>query len=189
MSAKRRISMTTEGKVKMLLSCLLLVSSLVVSIKARNPYVFFGMLFSSFGDFFIAASRGAIYKEKVKEMFNSGVAAFAIAHFAYAYSMFDNSKAKLVQIVFCIVAVFSFCAFLLGLLNKKSATILYAICLIATCVIAFKFSTISGIGYSFFILSDLILALFEEKSPKWQYAIWASYVPAQALILTGFLIS
>ena len=194
MLAKKRIKMTAEGRVKMVLSGLLLVFSLIVTIITREPLVFFGMLFSSIGDFAIADSRGAIYEgEKSKNNFYAGVSAFAFAHLIYGICMcmmgvIKDETSLVIKAVFCILFVSSAIAFLLGLLSNKNATMIYAICLIATWVIAFKFSIVAVIGYSLFIASDLILALFEDKSPKWQYAIWATYVPAQALILASFLL-
>ena len=191
MSTKRKMNMTTEGKVKMLLSVLLLVFALIVSGICKNIFIFFAMFFSSMGDFAIASSRGAIYREKKsKSDFYTGVSAFAFAHLVYVISMlhFKIEMPVFIKIIIGILAVSSFIAYFMGETNNEHCTIPYAICLLSTCCVAFKFSIITGIGYILFLVSDLILALFEEKNQKWQYAIWGTYVPAQAVILTSFLL-
>ena len=194
MSSKNRFVITTEGQVKMVLSILLLLNALITTIEVNNICIFLAMLFSSIGDYSIASSRGAIgpTEEKNKTDFNVGVAAFAVAHVLYTFAMgmkvpFEGTF--VLKLAIAIVFVAACTAFLLGILDSKNATIPYALCLIATAFISFHFGIVTGIGYVLFVASDLILAIFEDKSPKWQYAIWGTYVPAQALIITSFLLA
>ena len=65
----------------------------------------------------------------------------------------------------------------------------YAVCLALNAVNSWSFSTLAGIGGILFLVSDAILSVFEKKSPKWQLAIWFTYVPAQICLLTAILIN
>lgn len=110
---------------------------------------------------------------------------FAWAHFLYtcgtAIATVNTSPVMVIVSAVALFAVTVVVAY-----KEEKATIAYAIILIIAAVNGWTYSWVMGAGYIIFVISDAILAVFENKSPKWQVAIWGTYVPAQALILASF---
>ena len=176
-----------EGKIKLILSFTLFVYSVIISIISKQ--LIMGMFLSMGGDVLIMKSRQLFGNEKDETDFPLGVMLFAYAHMTYTLLMSTNSKIYIGAIILegiCVVMVMVMTSFIYK--TKKYIIFTYAICLVLAAINAWQFHYLAGIGYTLFIASDIILALFEDKNPKWQIAIWATYVPAQILILTSFLL-
>lgn len=174
-----------EGKIKLFFSSSLLLYSILVSIITKNFAPFLAMFFSSMGDIYIMASRGVFCEEK-RNSFKPGVVSFAFAHMVYVTGM--KHEHSIVFVSIAMVALIMV-IYLSVTKNNNSNFVPYAICLITSAVNAWLFSWIAGIGMILFLASDAILSICENKSPKWQIAIWATYVPAQAFLLTAILIA
>lgn len=180
----KKLRINNEGKIKLFLSLSLFAYSLYVTFATKNMGVWYAMLLSTFGDVAIMASRGALTGRK-ERTFNIGVIFFSFAHLAYVGAMFNNE-------ITVIIAVISFIAVALTTWfqprGKTWNFIPYTVALLNAAVNAWLFSWVAGVGMLLFLASDAILSICEERSPKWQVAIWATYVPAQVMILTAILI-
>lgn len=174
-----------EGKIKLFLSFALLGYSFLVSVITKNFLAFLAMFFSTSGDIYIMASRG-VFCEQKKNSFKLGVVAFAFAHIIYIMAMQNEHSIAFVTI--SMTALFMVIC-LTVLKDNNSNFIPYAICIIVNAINAFLFSWIAVAGMVLFLTSDAILSICEKKSSKWQIAIWATYVPAQVLILTSILLA
>ena len=178
------LKINREGKTKLALSLLLVLYALCISIynKTMEPIVI--MLMSCFGDINIMASRGALTGKK-EDTFEAGILFFSMAHFGYVSAMGRKPV--------CMIITMSAVVVIYSLINKrpsgdKLAYIPYTIALVTSAVNAWFYSYIAGIGMILFLISDLVLSIFEDKDPKWQIVIWATYVPAQILMLTALLL-
>lgn len=180
----KKLRLNSEGKMKLFLSLALFAYSVYVTFASKNMGAWYAMLLSTFGDIAIMASRGALTGKR-ERTFNIGVVFFSFAHLAYVGAMFNNE-------ITVVIAVISFIAVaLITWFQPRGKTwnfIPYAIALLNSAVNAWLFSWVAGVGMILFLASDLILSICEEKSPKWQIAIWATYVPAQVFMLTAILI-
>lgn len=174
-----------EGKIKLFFSLSLLLYSILVSIITKNFAAFLAMLFSSMGDICIMASRGVFCEEK-RNSFKLGVASFAFAHLVYVAGMKHEHTIAFISIAMVALVMV---IYLSVTKNNNSNFVPYAICLLTSAVNSWFFSWVAGIGMILFLLSDAILSICEEKSPKWQITIWATYVPAQVFLLTAILIA
>lgn len=174
-----------EGKVKLLLSFTLLAYALYVTAYTNNFFTFVAMLLSTIGDIAIMNSRGCLTGRK-EPTFNVGVCAFSFAHMAYVCAMLNNN-------VTIVIALLSFSVTFVTTLfqpkGKKWNNVPYTVAIFNNAINAWLFGWVAGTGMVFFITSDLILSVCEEKSPKWQIPIWATYVPAQAFLLTALLLN
>lgn len=180
----------TEGIVKLALTFALSIFSLIVAIITRNIFILIGMVLSTGGDIQIMASRDALSTGKNKTQFTKGVVFFAIAHLAYVLSMQETKWWSTIigfEVIFCILVC------IIAILTKMKGNILlnacYAICIIFAVINSWQFHWLAGIGYMFFVISDLILIIFEDKNPKWQIPIWITYVVAQICIISSFLMA
>lgn len=178
------LKINREGKTKLTLSLLLVVYALFISIydKTMEPIVI--MLMSCFGDISIMASRGALTGKK-ENTFETGILCFSMAHFGYVSAMGRNPV--------CMIITMSAVVVIYVLINKrpsgdKLAYIPYTIALVTSAVNAWLFSPLAGIGMILFLISDLVLSIFENKDPKWQIVIWVTYVSAQICMLTAILL-
>lgn len=179
------LKVNQEGKVKLFLSVSVLVYSVYVSIAVNSIFPFIAMFFSSIGDIAIMASRGALTGKK-ENSFDWGVIAFSAAHTVYVYAMREE------RTVFLAIAISLFIAVLILTkikpADKKWNYIPYTLLLFTSFANTWFFAILAGIGMVLFLSSDLILSICEEKSPKWQIPIWATYIPAQILILSSFML-
>ena len=183
---KVRIKINNEGKIKLLLTFSLLAYSICVSIKKSDIGALSFMLFATIADICIMASRGAVTGRKEKEAFNLGIILFTVVHFICSYIM----QTEIIYNIICVAALYVVpIAVWLKPPLDKIAYIPYGIALVSNTINAWHFSIIAGIGATLFVISDAVLAICEERSPKWQILIWATYVPAQILLLTAILLS
>lgn len=180
------LKINREGKTKLTLSLLLVGYALFISIYTKTIEPIVIMLISCFGDINIMASRGALTGKKEENAFENGILCFSLAHFGYVSVMGRNPT--------CMIITMSAVVVIYALINKrpsgdKLAYIPYTIALVTSAVNAWHFSYIAGIGMILFLISDLVLSIFEDKDPKWQIVIWVTYVPAQILMLTALLLN
>ena len=179
-----KLNVNREGKIKLILSLLVLAGSVYVAIAKQNILPFIAMFFSSIGDINIMASRGALTGKKEKT-FDWGVVAFAAAHAVYIYAMGKRP-------VFVVISIVLFVAVLILTIikpeNAKWHFIPYTLILFTSLINSWLFAIIAGIGMVLFLLSDLTLSIFEEKGPKWQIPIWVEYIPAQILMQLALLL-
>ena len=182
----KRLRINREGMVKEFLSLALVIFAIYVAITTKNLFAFFFFSFSNLGDTSIMASRGT-FSGKKKNTFTLGVVFFAMAHVFYILAMKTQYSIILgkVDLILCIFVIIL--SIYPSARNDKLNFIPYAVCLIINVFNACMFSIIAGIGGFLFLASDGILSICEERNPKWQIAIWATYVPAQILLLTSIL--
>lgn len=179
-----KLNVNREGKIKLFFSLAVLVGSVYVSISKQNILPFVAMFFASIGDTAIMASRGALTGKKEKT-FDYGVVAFAASHAVYIYAMGKRPVFVVISIVLFIAVV------ILTKIKPENAKwhfIPYTLILFTSCANAWLFAIMAGIGMVLFLLSDLILSIFEEKNPKWQIPIWVTYIPAQILMQIALLL-
>lgn len=182
---KKRFNINQEGKIKLFLTFSLLAYSIYITILTKNFDVLSCMIFSTLGDICIMSSRGAV-TGKNEKTFGLGVILFSIAHMEYILVMQSTRYIPIIAMVsVCLVIIIS-------TMQKEGAKlnyIPYTVILFCNAINAWFYAPLAGIGMLFFLASDLILSICENRSPKWQIAIWATYVPAQILLLTAILIS
>lgn len=174
-----------EGYVKFLLTALLVEYSAYVGMRALSVTVFLAMFASYFGDIFIMASRGCITGRKEKT-FNYGIISFAAAHLLYILTM-TTSYSLLILLVG--ILMFSVTLFMVLNNDRKYASVFYAVIIILNFINSIFYHPLAMIGMIFFIISDTILAIFEEKNPLWQIPIWITYVTAQVCIITSIFLT
>lgn len=181
-----KVRLTKEGKIKLLLSSLLFVYSIIVSIIKIESYAFLPMLWSMMGDICIMSSRGCIYGGEKTHTFKAGIISFAFAHMTYIAIM--QTK---ISLTFFFISALLFILIVITAMkcNKAVPSAIYAIILILNFVNSIFFNVIATVGLASFIISDATLAKYEEKEEKWQILIWVTYVFAQICILTSLLIT
>lgn len=179
-----KLRINGEGKVKLILSLSLFVYSIIVTTITNNIGPMFAMLFSMIGDISIMASRGVLTGKK-ENTFDVGIVAFAFAHMCYICARDNGDIISMAVALPIFITVFAITLF--QPLGKKWNYIPYAIMILINVINAWQFNWVAGIGGILFIVSDSILSIFEEKDPKYQIAIWITYVPAQILFLTSFI--
>ena len=181
-----KVRLTNEGKIKLLLSVSLLLYASVISIINRNLYAFLPMLWSTIGDICIMSSRGCIFGKEKTNTFKCGIISFAFAHMTYIAVM----QTKISLTFFFIAALlFIFIVITAIKCNKVVPSAIYAIILILNFINSIFFDVLAVVGLASFIISDAILAKYEEENERWQILIWATYVFAQICILTSLLIA
>lgn len=181
----KNLRLNQEGKVKLGFSFALLIFSLGVTLATKNKYVFLAMLCSSAGDILIMSSRGCFGKKE--NQFENGVIAFAMAHLAYMVAMPTYLSDTCLYIALWCFVLIIFLNFNAKIKQGIWICIPYAVCLALNAVNSWSYGTLAGIGGTLFLVSDAILSVFEKKNPKWQIAIWVTYVPAQICLLTAIL--
>lgn len=181
---KLKLRINGEGKIKLFLSIALFLYSIIVTIITSNIGAMFSMLFSMIGDISIMASRGALTGKK-ENTFDVGIVAFAFAHMCYICARDNGDIITMAVALPIFITVFAITLF--QPLGKKWNYIPYAVMIVLNVINAWQFNWLAGVGGILFIISDSILSIFEKKEPKYQIAIWITYVPAQILFLTSFL--
>lgn len=182
---KLRLKINSEGKSKLLLTTLMLIYSAIVTGITEWVYlVVLPMFASTIGDIMIMASRGCCTGKK-QNSFEFGIIAFGAAHLLYIAMMNTQISLKLLLIGFLLYAVTAVLA-----INKKrtAASVFYALIILLNFINSIFFHPLAMIGMIFFIVSDIILAIFEDKKTWWQIPIWIFYVVGQVCIITSFLI-
>jgi len=176
-----------EGWLKLSLTFALAIYSLVVAIITHNSGVFAAMCSSSGGDIKIMSSRDALGTGKDKTQFTQGVIFFAVAHLIYVLSM-EGTKGWSVIVGLEALLVVIICVVAWGTEMKENIllNVLYAQCLALAAFNAWNFHFRAGLGYVFFIISDIILVIKEDDKPWYQIPIWFFYVLGQALIISSF---
>lgn len=178
------IRINKEGKIKLFLTISLLIYSAIVTGITEIYIVMLPMLASTIGDISIMSSRGCCTGKKEKS-FEYGIIAFGAAHLLYIAMMPTKISLKLLLIAVPLYAIAAWFA-----INKKRtlASVFYALIIILNFINSILFHPLAMVGMIFFIISDILLAIFEDKNPKWQIAIWVTYVIAQICIITTFLL-
>ena len=186
---KKVARITNEGKIKLSFSIALFIYSAIVVLLGGAKFALPAMICSTLGDIYIMASRG-VFTERLnaKEDFSEGVFSFACAHMAYIIAMPTEKSEYCFKIALICTVILAILKVNFKIRSSKIFCVPYAVCLIASVLNAYEYGILAAIGGTLFLLSDGILALFEEKDPKWQIAIWATYVPAQVCLLTAILI-
>ena len=182
---KLRISINKEGKIKLILTTLLFACSAVVTVISQWVYlVILPMFASTIGDISIMTSRGCCTGKK-ENTFEFGIIAFGAAHLLYIAMMQTQYSLKILLIAFILYAITVCLA-----INKKrtAASVFYAMIIILNFINSIFFHPLAMIGMILFIISDIILAIFEDKDPRAQIAIWFFYVTGQLCIITSFLL-
>lgn len=182
---KLRIKINQEGKIKLFLTTVLLIYSAVATGKTEWVYVVILPMFAStIGDIAIMSSRGCCTGKKEKS-FEYGIIAFGAAHLLYIALMKTQYSTTILLIAFIIYAITAWLA-----ANKKRtpASVFYALVIILNFVNSIFFHPLALIGMVLFLISDIILAIFEDKSPWWQIPIWIFYVAGQICLITSVLL-
>ncbi len=190
-----RQNITLEGKIKLFLTLSLLVYSVIISIYTKK-LILMPMLMSTAGDIFLMKRRGCFGKtDNPKIYFKKGVFCFSLAHILYAINMDTKISNVIYVLMLIILLVIIFSNYDIFDEKAKATSIyvcagFYACILIMDVVNTFFFNKIAFIGGILFFISDGLIALFmllKKKGNFTQLAIWATYVPAQILMLSSFL--
>ena len=186
-----RQRVNAEGIVKLILTSLLSIYAIIVSIKIGNPFVAaMPMFISSLGDINLMKNRNVFYN-KDKMDFRHGVLFFMFAHIFYLNDM--QTKFSLTALIIMVVMVFMFVifAFIVKIKDDTKIVPFYAIVLITSVINTFFFNKVAFIGGLLFFISDSLIGLFillKKNGMDTQVAIWATYVPAQILLLTSLML-
>ena len=183
---------TTEGKIKITLSLMLVVYSAIVSM-ITGIFVFLPMALSWGGDLALMKKRNCFYN-KADADFKMGVFFFMLAHMFYAMRM-ETEINHFIVIAMGVIAIIvsNILADIVRIKGNKDIVIIpfYAIVLILSVVNTFFFNKMAFAGGILFFISDSLIGLFmllKNEGYGAQVAIWATYVPAQILMLTSFII-
>jgi hypothetical protein len=187
---KRNITINWEGRTKIFFSFSLLIYSVVVTILTKSIFALPAMLCATCGDILIMSYRD-VFSTKKDEDFVQGIVAFALSHFFYLLAMRGKYESEIITsgIIILLIIVLLFIIVTKG--RSQAISFPYALILLLNVFNAWHFSLIAGIGATLFLMSDSILSIGEKKNAQgisWQWAIWCTYVPAQALLLTAILI-
>ena len=178
----------TEGWIKLALTFALSFCSLVVAVISHNIGVFAAMCSSTGGDIKIMSSRDALGTGKDKTKFTQGIIFFAVAHLIYVLSM-EGTKGWSVIVGLEALLVVIICVVAWGTEFKGNLllNVLYAMCIALAAFNAWNFHFRAGLGYVFFIISDIILVIKEDEEPWYQIPVWFFYVSGQALIISSYI--
>lgn len=186
----RQKKVTTEGKIKLFFSLSLCIYAIVVSDIKSQP-IAVAMIFSFFGDFFLMKKRDCFHNKEETD-FTLGVFTFMLAHLCYHLNMLTIAQVPVIIIIAVVMIVYAALVVKFGVMKNIIIIGFYAIVLISSVVNTFFFNRVSFIGGIFFFISDSLIGLFmllKKDSKLTQVAIWGTYVPAQILLLTSFLVS
>lgn len=186
-SKKNKLRITLEGKIKLTLSLMLVVYSAIVS-AITGIFVFSPMALSCCGDVALMKKRNCFLNKEYSD-FRYGVLFFMLAHISYALKMETEISNVIVVDMTIIFLLFT----LVTMKYDKEIVIIafYAIVLILSVANTFFFNEMAFAGGILFFISDSLIGLFmllKNKSYMGQIAIWMTYVPAQVLMLSSFLI-
>ena len=188
MSSKVRKKITLEGKIKLVLSSLLVVYSIIISC-LTGKLVVTAMLMSFCGDIYLM-KNGNCFNSKREIDFKIGVFMFMISHIVYAGIMNTQMSKTIILIMFIIASIYmSVVAF--GLRNNRIVVAFYVVVLILSVVNTIYFNSIAFAGGILFLISDALIGIFDlvrYKKLGRHIWVWGTYVPAQILLLSSFLI-
>ena len=190
---QRQPKITLEGKLKLFFTLLLFIYSIVVSCVAGTigPVICMGL--STTGDIFMMKRRN-VFNNKSKGDFKFAVFSFALAHFSYVAAMNTHIKDLILLPILVIIMIYMIINYLTEMnLECKKTVILpfYAIILILSVINTGYFNTVALVGGILFFISDSLIGIFGLKkidTVGTNVAVWVTYVPAQILLLTSFLI-
>ena len=156
-----------------------------------GPAICMGL--STIGDIFMMKRKNVFYNKK-KNDFKFAVLSFGVAHLAYVIFMDTEAKDVIMTLMLIILFVYILVNYILGLNEEGKKTFIipfYAVILILSAVNTGFFNTVALIGGILFFISDSFIGIFGLKKIDnlgTTLAIWVTYVPAQVLMLTSFLI-
>ena len=190
---QRQPRVTLEGKLKLSFTLLLFIYSIVVSciVGSVGPAICMGL--STIGDIFMMKRRN-VFHNKNKGDFKFAVFSFGVSHLAYVTFMNTEAKDIIVTLMLIILFIYILVNYILGLNEKCSKALIipfYAVVLILSAVNTGFFNTVALIGGILFFISDSFIGIFGIKKIDnlgTNLAVWVTYVPAQILMLTSFLI-
>ena len=184
---KLRKRITLEGKIKLLLAMGLVIYSIIVS-SITGVLALLGMLMSFGGDVFLM-KRKDCFHNKEKDDLKLGILLFMLAHIFYAIIM-DTPINHYIISGMAVICIFYLMLIVFGA-KENLSMFLYAIVLILSVVNTFFFNQLAFIGGCIFLISDSLILLFKVIKNDGlirHVSIWGTYVAAQILILTSFLI-
>lgn len=186
---KKRLIQNAEGATKLSLTFLLLAYSLIAAIVTKNLLIFLAMFLSTIGDIFIMTSRGAltVLVGKREKQFQNGVVAFGMSHLVYIATLRTEFSIKLFWIAVPVVIILLFIRIFSTYDLQLMAT--YAVVILMNLANSIDYSWYAAAGVALFIVSDSILAICEKRNPRWQIAIWVTYVSAQVLLITSTILN
>lgn len=198
--------MDRKTMLKMTLSVCLLLLAIVAAIVKKTPYTFLalpGMLLGVHGDYCLTQTPAV--RRRYKEPFLVGAMSFLIGHLFYiaAFLMTPRVSSGAFWGALAVYAILTVVMWLLSIRKAAGAPALRIALLVYALVIGLMaslgFALAYGRGGAFwmvaaggalFVISDGLIGLNEFAGVKIRNAgtwIWATYVPAQLLIiLTGF---
>lgn len=198
--------MNRKTLVKMSLSILILCLAIIAAIVKKTPYALLAMpamLLGAHGDFCL--TQTPMVKKLYKEPFLTGAMSFLIGHLFYiiAFATAARLSAGPFWGAFLIYGILAVIAWMTAMRGGSHGTAfriaLLAYGLVIALMASFGFALaaarggafwLAAIGGALFVVSDGIIALNDFggiKIPRADLLIWATYVPAQLLIvLAGF---
>ena len=186
-----RQRVTSEGIIKLAFTFSLSVFAIIVSFIIKEPIIAaFPMFWSTCGDIWLMKKRNCFYNKSEFD-FSCGVMYFMIAHLFYAKQMQTEIRDVILLIMAAIMVIYIIIVFVKKI-NKITVIVpLYALVLISSVVNTFFFNKIAFIGGLLFFISDGLIGLFmllKKNGMNTQVAIWATYVPAQILMITSLML-
>ena len=134
--------------------------------------------------------HGNCFYNKGDNDLNAGMFAFMMSHILYA-NLMNSSVSKVIILIMVVVATVYAIVIACGLKNKIALTAFYVVVLILSVINTFFFNTIAFTGGMLFLVSDFLIGLFDimnDTSLKRHIFVWGTYVPAQVLMLSSFLV-
>ena len=186
--SKKKIRISMEGKIKLILSIALVAYSIVAS-SITGILIVAPMLLSFGGDFFLM-KNGNCFFNKAAGDFRAGVFFFMLSHVCYARLMATEVSQTIISIMLCVIGMYLI-AVVLGLKHKMAVSLIYVGVLILSVANTFHFNTVAFLGGVLFLISDFAIGFFDiikKRSLLRHMVVWGTYVPAQILMLTSFLI-
>lgn len=148
---------------------------------------------STIGDIFMMKRRD-VFHNKNKGDFKFAVLSFGGSHLMYAAVMNTQIRDLIMTIMLTMLLPYVILNYLTDFNKECRKTFIipfYAIILISSAVNTYFFNTVALIGGILFFISDAFIAIFGIKKIDnlgTNLAVWVTYVPAQILMLTSFLI-
>lgn len=188
MSSKVRKKITLEGKIKLVLSSMLVVYSIIISC-LTGKLVVTAMLMSFCGDIYLM-KNGNCFHNKDECDFKIGVFMFMMSHIIYTGIMNTSVSKTIIFIMFIVVSIY---IIVIALRLKGTVLIaaVYSGVLILSVINTGFSNTVAFIGGILFLISDALIGIcdvIKYKSLGRHILVWGTYVPAQILLLSSFLI-
>lgn len=187
-SKEKKLRLTTEAKVKMPLTIALVVYSIFVT-SWTGMIVVIAMLMSFCGDIFMLKQANCFYNRENNDL-SIGMFMFMISHILYAHMMNTNINEVIILIMVSFATVYAV-VLAFGVKNKIVLAAFYVVILILNVANTFFFNTIALSGGMLFLISDVLIGICDiigERSFKRHVLVWGTYIPAQLLLLTSFLV-